>query len=197
AGRSAVRASRGRPAVPRRPFRGSTARGRRRPWAMSEKRMDQTTVRVDLGPRGYDIVIGPTLTGLGDFARRARPGATQAFVVADTNVGGHAAAVAAELEGTGLAVRAAAFPAGEERKSLATAAELYDCLAERPADRRTLVVAVGGGVVGDLAGFVAATYARGLPLLMVPTTLLAMVDSSVGGKVGVNLPRGKNLVGAF
>src|SRR5262249_49142814 len=82
-------------------------------------------------------------------------------------------------------------------KCLAVVARLYDALAELPADRQTPVVAVGGGVVGDLAGFAAATYNRGLPLLMVPTTLLAMVDSAVGGKVGVNLPAGQNLVGAF
>src|SRR5207248_5510922 len=82
-------------------------------------------------------------------------------------------------------------------KSLTAANILYNRLADWPADRQTCVVAVGGGVVGDLAGFVAATYSRGLPLVMVPTTLLAMVDSSVGGKVGINLPQGKNLVGAF
>src|SRR4029077_17551067 len=76
-------------------------------------------------------------------------------------------------------------------------AELYEVLLDLPADRRTLVAAVGGGVIGDLAGFVAATFARGLPLVMFPTTLLAMVDSSVGGKVAVNLPRVKNMVGAF
>src|SRR5205823_2542667 len=85
----------------------------------------------------------------------------------------------------------------EGQKALAVASSLYDDLAEVGADRRTLVVAAGGGVVGDLAGFVAATWNRGLPLLMVPTSLLAMVDSSVGGKVGVNHPKGKNLIGAF
>src|SRR5207302_1992322 len=89
------------------------------------------------------------------------------------------------------------LPPGEGQKSLAVASGLYDRLAELRADRRTLVVAVGGGVVSDVAGFVAATYNRGLPLLMVPTTLLAMVDSSVGGKVGVNHERAKNLIGAF
>src|SRR5204862_4872142 len=97
----------------------------------------------------------------------------------------------------GFSVAAAWRPSGEGQKSLAVAAELYDRLIDLPADRRTLIVAVGGGVIGDLAGFVAATYARGLSLLMVPTTLLAMVDSSVGGKVGVNHPKGKNLIGAF
>ena len=88
-------------------------------------------------------------------------------------------------------------PPGEPSKSLAEAERLYDDLVARAADRHTLIVALGGGVVGDLAGFVAATFARGLPLVMVPTTLLAQVDSSVGGKVGVNHPRGKNLIGAF
>src|SRR5205807_6162006 len=97
----------------------------------------------------------------------------------------------------GFHARIAIRAAGEAQKSLESAAQLYDALLELPADRRTLIVAVGGGVIGDLAGFVAATYARGLPLLMVPTTLLAMVDSSVGGKVGVNHPRAKNMIGAF
>src|SRR5204863_2277415 len=91
----------------------------------------------------------------------------------------------------------ATIPAGEESKSLTQAAKLYDALYDLAADRQTAVVAVGGGVVGDLAGFAAATYNRGLPLVMVPTTLLAMVDSSVGGKTGINHPRGKNLIGAF
>ena len=88
-------------------------------------------------------------------------------------------------------------PAGESSKSLETTRELYAQLAERGVDRQTRLVAVGGGVVGDLVGFVAATYLRGVPLVQVPTSLVAMVDSSLGGKVGVDLPAGKNLVGAF
>jgi 3-dehydroquinate synthase len=89
------------------------------------------------------------------------------------------------------------FPAGESQKSLASASRLYDALADLHADRTTLIVALGGGVIGDLTGFVAATFNRGLRLFMVPTTLLAMVDSAVGGKVGVNHARAKNLIGAF
>jgi 3-dehydroquinate synthase len=88
-------------------------------------------------------------------------------------------------------------PAAEGSKSQAELTRIYDALYDLAADRHTAVVAVGGGVVGDLAGFAAATYNRGLPLLMVPTTLLAMVDSSVGGKTGINHPKGKNLIGAF
>jgi 3-dehydroquinate synthase len=86
---------------------------------------------------------------------------------------------------------------GEEQKSLSALSMLYDGLAAAKADRQTLVLAMGGGVIGDLAGFAAASFNRGLPLVMIPTTLLAMVDSSVGGKVGINHPAGKNLIGAF
>src|SRR5207248_3681026 len=109
----------------------------------------------------------------------------------------HATPIQASLTVAGFRTALTIRSAGEAQKSLASAAQLYDTLIDLPADRRTLVVAVGGGVIGDLAGFVAATYARGIPLLMVPTTLLAMVDSSVGGKVGVNHPRAKNMIGAF
>src|SRR5439155_7813815 len=101
------------------------------------------------------------------------------------------------VQSIGFQTRLKVLPSGEGQKSLSVASQLYDWLVDLPADRKTPVVAVGGGVVGDLAGFAAATYNRGLPLLMVPTTLLAMVDSSVGGKVGINLQAGKNLVGAF
>jgi 3-dehydroquinate synthase len=155
-------------------------------------------LRVDLGPRGYDIEItaGPVGRFAG-FLRERLPAATQALVVTDANLRAVAEELAAGLSAAGVKPTVAVVPAGEGTKSLAAAAGLYDRLAELPADRKTPVVAVGGGVVGDLAGFAAATYNRGLPLVMVPTTLLAMVDSSVGGKVGVNHPRGKNLIGAF
>src|SRR5690606_17209729 len=89
------------------------------------------------------------------------------------------------------------FPAGESSKQIATAVEAWNALVELQADRRTVVISVGGGVVGDAGGFVAATYARGLPFIQVPTTLLAAVDSAVGGKVGINHPKAKNLIGAF
>jgi 3-dehydroquinate synthase len=153
--------------------------------------------RVNLAERGYDIaVVSGDPEGLGPFARQRCRG-TLALVVSDANVAGQAHAVVHSLSAAGFHTAAQLLPPGESQKSLAAASGLYDRLAELHADRRTLVVAVGGGVIGDLAGFVAATYNRGLPLLMVPTTLLAMVDSSVGGKVAVNHPRGKNLIGTF
>jgi 3-dehydroquinate synthase len=151
------------------------------------------TIRVNLGPRSYDIAIGHREAGFAAFVRERLPNISKALFVADENTRSHADRVAGEVGGQPVAI----VPPGEESKSLTMAARLFDRLADLAADRQTPVIAVGGGVVGDLAGFVAATYNRGLPLVMVPTTLLAMVDSSVGGKVGINLPQGKNLVGAF
>jgi 3-dehydroquinate synthase len=154
-------------------------------------------IRVNLGQRSYDIVVTSNdLSGVAPFARQRSAG-TLALVVTDENVRHHAEAVAHALADQRFQPELAVLPPGEVQKSLASAALLYDRLAELHADRQTLVVPVGGGVIGDLAGFVAATFARGLPLLMGPTTLLAMVDSSVGGKVGINHPRAKNLIGAF
>lgn len=154
-------------------------------------------VPVHLGSRSYDIcIVSGALEGVGAFARQRVRG-TQAFIVTDQHVVAHARRCGQALAAAGFHVALAELPPGEAQKSLAVAAQLYDRLVALPADRQTLVVAVGGGVIGDLAGFVAATYARGLPLLMVPTTLLAMVDSAVGGKVAVNHPRAKNLIGAF
>jgi 3-dehydroquinate synthase len=157
-----------------------------------------SNIRVNLGPRSYDIAIATdNLTGFPSFVKERCARSRTALVVGDEHVHQRMLHFATALADAGLQVERAVLPAGEGTKCLAQASHLYDRLAEMPADRQTLVVAVGGGVVGDLAGFVAATYNRGLPLLMVPTTLLAMVDSSVGGKVGINHAKGKNLIGAF
>src|SRR5262249_50467455 len=156
------------------------------------------TVRVNLDPRSYDIALTTgDPGGVGPFVRERLPKSKLALVVCDANTEAHGRAVEAALKAADFRTGLAAIPSGEESKCLTQAARLYDALYELAADRQTAVVAVGGGVVGDLAGFVAATFNRGLPLVMVPTTLLAMVDSSVGGKVGINLPQGKNLVGTF
>lgn len=156
------------------------------------------SVHVRLGPRSYEIALTSAASdGVGPFARRVLPASTAALVVADANTAALAQAVGAALHENGFRIAGITIPAGEGSKSPAELSHLYDALYEMAADRRTAVVAVGGGVVGDLGGFAAATYNRGLPLLMVPTTLLAMVDSSVGGKSGVNHPKGKNLIGAF
>jgi 3-dehydroquinate synthase len=154
------------------------------------------TLHVQLGERSYDIAVTTDDDGLGPFARQRTAGSL-CLVVGDEHVAAHAEAVRTALRAAGFQAEICLLPAGETQKSLTVASQLYDRLAELLADRKTLVAAVGGGVIGDLAGFAAATYARGLPLLMVPTTLLAMVDSSVGGKVGVNHPKAKNLIGAF
>jgi 3-dehydroquinate synthase len=156
------------------------------------------SVRVNLGPRAYDIALTTAdPTGLGPFARASLPKSQLALVVADANTESHGRAVETALRATDFRTGFVAVPEGEASKSQVELSRLYDALYELAADRQTVVVAVGGGVVGDLAGFAAATYNRGLPLLMVPTSLLAMVDSSVGGKTGINHPRGKNLIGAF
>jgi 3-dehydroquinate synthase len=154
-------------------------------------------IHVHLGERSYDISVGSEVCAdFGSFAKQRCRGQS-VFLVTDKNVIPHARSAVTTLEACGLRVVTVVLPPGEGQKCLDAVRGLYDQLVEMKADRRTLVMAVGGGVIGDLAGFVAATYARGLALLMVPTTLLAMVDSSVGGKVGINHPRAKNLIGAF
>ena len=156
------------------------------------------TVRVDLAERSYDIQIGSgNLPEIGRFlARRGK--VSHAVVITDENVQEpHGIAVAESLVEQSIAVDVVAVEPGETSKSIDVAAGLWEGLLELGADRKTVVVAVGGGVVGDLAGFIAATYARGVRFLQVPTSLLAQVDSSVGGKVGINLTAAKNMVGAF
>jgi len=142
---------------------------------------------------GYPIIVGTGLLGgVGAIARERGHG--RAVVLTDANVEPYARRVA-ESFGNGTPLRS--FVLGEERKNLATLAAVYDALAGVEADRGTLIVGVGGGVAGDLFGFAAATYMRGLPFLNVATSLVAMVDAAIGGKTAIDLPAGKNLVGAF
>jgi len=156
------------------------------------------TVRVELGERSYPIRIGAgTLDAAGPAVAELTK-ARRAVVVSVPGVARrYAPALERGLRGAGLRVRRLLVPDGERAKSLRQLARLYDALVDFEADRNTVVVALGGGVVGDLAGFLAATWLRGVPFVQVPTTLLAMADASVGGKVAIDLPRGKNLVGAF
>jgi 3-dehydroquinate synthase len=155
-------------------------------------------VNVELGSRGYQIKIGRGLfSHLGRDCARLGPG-RRCAVITDANVARRYGAEARRaLSAAGFETVQITVPAGETAKSLKSVQLCYDQLAAHRLERKSFIVALGGGVVGDLAGFVAATYLRGIPFVQVPTTLLAQVDSSVGGKVGVNLKAGKNLVGAF
>lgn len=156
------------------------------------------TVKVLLGNRSYGIKIGEGLLArLGDDCTGLKLG-DRCAVITDTNVGKRFAKPAFDsLVKAGFTPSLVVVPAGETAKSLKSVHACYDQLAAHRLERKSFIVALGGGVVGDMAGFVAATYLRGVPFVQVPTTLLAQVDSSVGGKVGVNLKAGKNLVGAF
>jgi 3-dehydroquinate synthase len=155
-------------------------------------------VQVSLGHRSYAIKVGSgLLPRLGAECAQLKLG-QRCAVVTDSNVGRHFARAALKsLSASGFEPVLITVPAGEKSKRLAVVEKCYDQLAAHRLERKSFIVALGGGVVGDLAGFVAATYLRGIPFVQVPTTLLAQVDSSVGGKTGVNLHAGKNLVGAF
>jgi 3-dehydroquinate synthase len=155
-------------------------------------------VSVGLGARAYEVVIGRGLIAgagarLRPFLKRDR-----VAVVSDQTVWGlHGAALTAALESAGIAVSPIVVPPGEQTKSFAGLADVSDRLLALELDRGDLIVAFGGGVVGDLAGFAASIYKRGVDFVQIPTTLLAQVDSSVGGKTAIDTPRGKNLIGAF
>ena len=155
-------------------------------------------VEVELGERSYAVEIASGL--LSELGARVKvaTGARHAVVVTAAPVGRrYGAAALRSLRAAGLRASRIEVPDGEASKSLRQLARLYDALLGCRADRQSVLVALGGGVIGDLTGFAAATFLRGIPFVQVPTTLLAMVDSSIGGKTGVNLPQGKNLVGAF
>jgi 3-dehydroquinate synthase len=155
-------------------------------------------VKVPLGERSYAIKIGPgLLRWLGAECARLKLG-KRCAIITDTNVGRRYARPAFDsLANAGFTPSLVILHPGEATKHPKSAAICYDRLADHRLERKSFIVALGGGVVGDLAGYVAATYLRGVTFVQVPTTLLAQVDSSVGGKVGVNLKAGKNLVGAF
>jgi 3-dehydroquinate synthase len=154
----------------------------------------RSTVRVELGARSYEIHIGPGLLPCAEELLGAVLRPSRVFVLTHPAI--------ARLHGRALmgalgAAEVLLIPAGERQKSLHRAARLYDELLTRGGDRKSVILAFGGGVIGDLGGFVASTYMRGLPFVQVPTTLLAQVDASVGGKVAVDHPQAKNLIGAF
>ena len=157
------------------------------------------TLPVSLGPRSYDIHIAPGLLDqAGERIKAVCPQATRLFLVTDTNVGPlYAARLQRSLHSAGFQTAAATVPAGESAKSASVLAQLWEAMADAGLTRTDAVVALGGGVVGDLTGFAAATILRGVDFVQIPTTLLAQVDSSVGGKVAVDLDHGKNLAGAF
>jgi len=155
------------------------------------------SVLVPVAGGGYPVLIGSGLLDRLDELLGELPGAEAAAVVSPPPVAAVAGRVGKALTRRGLAVHQLEVPAGEEAKRLAVVAGLYERLAEIPARRADPVVAVGGGATTDVAGFAAATWLRGVPLVNVPTTVLGMVDAAVGGKTGVDLEAGKNLVGSF
>jgi 3-dehydroquinate synthase len=156
------------------------------------------TVTINLGPRSYPVYIGDNL--LDEAGRLCREASLNghAALVTDTNVGAlYGQQVSDALRDSGFKVSLHRVNAGEPSKSFELTATLCEDFARHGVNRQSFVVALGGGVIGDLAGFAAAIYCRGVPVIQIPTTIMAQVDSSIGGKTGINLSAGKNLVGAF
>ncbi|PCI09025.1 MAG: 3-dehydroquinate synthase [Gammaproteobacteria bacterium] len=154
-----------------------------------------TTLTVDLGERSYPIYINSDLLGQADLLRQHIPGKSALIVTNETVEPLYLKKTQAML--TGLKHESVILPDGEKYKNLEVLNQIYDALLRNRLDRNTTIIALGGGVVGDMAGFAAASYQRGVHLVQIPTTLLSQVDSSVGGKTGVNHPLGKNMIGAF
>ena len=155
------------------------------------------TLNVDLGERAYPIIIGNEAMMDRAHLQKAIAGTT-VLIVTNTIVGPlYAEGLATTIRALDKTVHIHMLPTGEQYKNLETLNTIFDVLLENQCDRRTTIVALGGGVVGDMAGFAAASYMRGVPFIQIPTTLLSQVDSSVGGKTGINHPLGKNMIGAF
>ena len=165
--------------------------------AMNEQAQQHLTLNVDLGERSYPIVIGPGLLDDGALLARHIQGQKVAIVTNTTVAPLYLERVAGHLRGAGREVVEIVLPDGEEHKNWQSLNLVYDALLQAKCDRKTTLVALGGGVIGDLTGFAASSYMRGVPFVQIPTTLLAQVDSSVGGKTGINHPLGKNMIGAF
>ena len=160
-------------------------------------RLDESVATTQPAARSYTIHVGDTI--LQDIGGLLKTDCVQrAVIVSDQSVNAtHGKTVAEALQDASITIDHLTIPSGEASKSLAEAERLWNEFARLKIDRKTAILAVGGGVIGDLTGFVAATFSRGLDFWQVPTTLVAQVDSAIGGKTGVNLPAGKNLVGAF
>jgi 3-dehydroquinate synthase len=158
---------------------------------------ETTTVAIALQDRSYDVVIGPGLLGV-DAVWADLPKARAALIVTNPTVGAlYADALMARISRSYEVVHQVILPDGEEFKTWSTLNLIFDELLSQACDRKTVLYALGGGVIGDMTGFAAAAYMRGVPFVQVPTTLLAQVDSSVGGKTAINHPLGKNMIGAF
>jgi shikimate kinase/3-dehydroquinate synthase len=162
------------------------------------KANDDIACLVETATQSYPVFVGyGLLDKLGEKMKKAALSGT-ATVISDENVFSlYGSKVGGIIKNAGFAVNSFIVPPGEETKSMDYAIKIYDFLVEHRAERDDIIIALGGGMVGDLAGFVAATFLRGMPWIQVPTSLVAMVDASIGGKVGVNHPEGKNLIGAF
>ena len=159
--------------------------------------MSTSPLKVSLGDRSYPIHIGAGLIDRGPLFSQHVAGRRAAIVTNETIAPLFADRLDAALRSAGASTLRVVLPDGEQFKTLETLNRIFDALLAASADRRTVIVALGGGVVGDMAGFAAATYQRGIPYIQVPTTLLSQVDSSVGGKTAVNHALGKNMIGAF
>ena len=157
------------------------------------------TVRVNAASKSYDVLIGRNAVEvLGEESKKVCPGAQKALIVSETSVAGYYLdKVQAELEKAGYEVISYVFEAGEQNKNINEIAGMWNKMAEAGFTRTDFVVGLGGGVTTDMAGFAASTFLRGIKVIQLPTSLLAMVDASVGGKTGIDIPMGKNQVGAF
>ena len=153
---------------------------------------------IDLGDRSYDIRVGRHLLQQTGAWVTELTNPSRVVIITHPSINRlYGEKLSSSFSGTGVPIDFIEVPEGEKSKSLQQAEKIFDSLLELKCYRQTVLVALGGGVIGDLTGFIAATYVRGVPLVQIPTTVLSQVDSSVGGKTAVNHPRGKNMIGAF